>query len=244
MAQLQGTYDPNAHAPLADFTVLPKGQYNVAIKGDEWKECKGGHMLVVSFVVLDGPHAGVELSDNFTLAVAEQKNVDMAQRKLGMICRAVNYLQALNDTNVLHGKPLTVRTDVRFYEKQDGSQGSSTDIKKYEPYVGANMASGPDAVQPTPPAPAAQAPAIGGLSAPGGLRLPTATPAMAVAPQAPAAAAPVGMPAGFALPGQNTLGAPTPAVPAQGGFPGMPTQAPGAVAAPPPGAPMFRLPGQ
>lgn len=252
MAALGFSYDFSQLPEFEEYSTLPKGQWNVCIIDGEVKASGTTTRLQLKFRVLDGSHAGSEFTDNFTLMHDNEKAQTIGQQRLGAIQRAVNWLQALSDVAQIANKPFTVRTDIRFYPKNDGGVGSAVDVKKITPYVGANMATGADPVQPTPPAPEAPAPALGGLPSPGGLRLPTATPAMA-APQAPAVAAPVGMPAGMVLPGQNTLGTQPPVMTAPvqslgvaasvGMLPGMPAQAP-AMAAPPAGAPMFRLPGQ
>lgn len=252
MAALGFSYDFSHLPEFEEYSILPKGHWNVCIIDGEVKASGTTTRLQLKFRVLDGSHAGSEFTDNFTLMHDNEKAQAIGQQRLGAIQRAVNWLQALSDVAQIANKPFTVRTDLRWSLK-DGKQYTFVDVKKITPYVGTNMATGADAVQPTPPAPEAPAPALGGIPAPGGLRLPAATPAMA-APRAPAVAAPVGMPADMVLPGQNTLGTQPPAMAAPqapavaapvGMLPGMPAQAQApAMGAPPAGAPMFRLPGQ
>lgn len=249
MAALGFSYDFSHLPEFEEYSTLPKGQWNVCIIDGEVKASGTTTRLQLKFRVLDGSHAGSEFTDNFTLMHDNEKAQAIGQQRIGAIQRAVNWLQALSDVAQIANKPFTVRTDLRWSQK-DGKQYTFVDVKKITPYVGANMATGADPVQPPPPAPEAPAPALGGIPTPGGLRLPAATPAT-VAPQAPAMPAPVGMPAGMVLPGQNTLGTQPPvmAAPVQNmgmAAPvGMPAQAQApAMGAPPAGAPMFRLPGQ
>lgn len=151
MASLFG-FDANQVPEQMEFSALPAGQYVVIATASEMKPTRNGNgeYLQFTFEVLDGPCKGRKLWDRLNLKNQNQTAVDIAQRALGAICRAVGVPKP-NDSAELHNKPLLVTVDVELNDK-----GSQTNvIKKYESLGGA----APMAASMVPPPAAAAAPA-------------------------------------------------------------------------------------
>ena len=149
MASLQG-FDASQVPEQQSFDALPEGQYVVIATASEMKPTKNGQgqFLQFTFEVLDGPCKGRKLWARLNLVNANQTAVDIAQRELGAICRAIGILKP-NDSAELHNKPLMVTVAV---EKDDRNRESNV-IKKYESVNG-----GVPVAAPAPAAAAAPAP--------------------------------------------------------------------------------------
>lgn len=153
MASLQG-FDASQVPEQQEFSALPEGQYVVIATASEMKPTKSGTgaYLQFTFEVLDGPCKGRKLWARLNLQNPNQTAVDIAQRELGAICRAVGIIKP-NDSSELHNRPLMVTVGVEVDDKK--REGNI--IKKYEAVSGGAAA----APIPTsrPAAPAAAAPA-------------------------------------------------------------------------------------
>ena len=247
MAQLGFAFNPANFEPLSDYIAVPKGEWNAVIKNTEINTEKPDQpKLVLTFEIIEGACKGATLDLQLALWTPDDVSKKgggwgaISRRKLRSVTDAVGIHGEFADTAVLHGKPLTITTDLRFSLKNDnsGQYVSFPEIKKFSPFVGQGRAAGADAVQPQAPAAG-----VGGAAAP---TVPT-LPAFGAAPAAPgfsAPAAPAGlpafgapqapsaMPAGFQMPGQQTApAAPAMAVPPMGGF--APPVAPAPAFAPP-----------
>lgn len=176
MASLNG-FDASQVPEQMEFTALPEGQYVVIATASEMKPTKNGQgqFLQFTFEVLDGPQKGRKVWARLNLVNGNQTAVDIAQRELGAICRAVGIIKP-NDSAELHNRPLMVTVSV---EKDDRNRESNV-IKKYEAI---NVAGGMQ-----PPAAAAQP-----AAAPWGAQ-------QAAAAQPAAAAAPAGGAAPWSAP--------------------------------------------
>lgn len=161
MAQLTG-FDASQVPEQMEFSALPEGQYVVIATASEMKPTKDGRGQYLQFVfeVLDGPQKGRKVWARLNLTNQNQTAVDIAQRELGAICRAVGVIKP-NDSAELHNKPLLITVVV---EVDDRKREGNT-IKKYEA-INAGGA----------PAPAAPA---GGSAAPWGGQPAAAAPAAA-----------------------------------------------------------------
>lgn len=263
MANLGFNFNPSQFEPLGDFIAIPKGEWNAIVKETKIDtEKQDQPKLVVTFEIIEGSCKGGTVDVQLALwtpADPDKKGGgwgEISRRKLRSITDAVGIHGEFNDSAVLHGKPVTLTTDLRFAPKTDGTgYASFADIKKFSPFVGQGRAAGADPQQPTPPAAgvgggnAPTAPTLPGLGAMNlpqmgaPVQQPMAGFIAPVAPMAPPVAtqqAPVGMPAGFQMPGQQT--APVAPVgmqmPQMGGFapPAAPAGMP-AFQAPPMGGP-------
>lgn len=161
MALLGGTFDATQVQPDTPYEVLPAGDYNVIITESEMVDTRtGGQMLKLTLQVIDGQHQGRILFDRLNLVNANPKAVEIAQRTLSAICRAVGKLQ-VNDSAELHNLPLIASVKIR---PPEGQYGAQNDVKGYKPAAGQpphsqpiNMGAATQAS--APQAPAAPAPA-------------------------------------------------------------------------------------
>lgn len=159
-------FDASQVPEQQEFTAVPAGQYVAVATASGFKPTKNGQgqYLQFDFEVIDGEFKGRKLWARLNLQNKNASAVDIAQRELGAICRAVGVIKP-NDSAELHGKPILLTVDVEL----DDRNRQSNIIKKYEPAGG--------------PAPIAHQPAPVASTAP-----PVAQPAYAA--PAPAGAAP------------------------------------------------------
>lgn len=248
MANLGFNFNPSQFEPLGDFIAIPKGEWNAIVKETKIDtEKQDQPKLVVTFEIIEGSCKGGTvdvLLALWTPADPDKKGGgwgEISRRKLRSITDAVGIHVEFNDSDVLHGKPVTLTTDLRFASKTDGTgYASFADIKKFSPFVGQGRAAGADPQQPTPPAAgvgggnAPTAPTLPGL---GAMNLPQmgAPVQQPMAPPVATQQAPVGMPAGFQMPGQQTA----PVAPVGMQMPQMGSFAPPAA---PTGMPAFQAP--
>ena len=129
MANLAG-FDASQVPEQQEFSALPEGQYVVIATATEMKPTKSGtgQFLQFTFEVLDGPQKGRKLWARLNLVNPNQTAVDIAQRELGAICRAVNVIKP-SDSAELHNKPMLITVAVEI----DDRKRESNIIKKYEP---------------------------------------------------------------------------------------------------------------
>lgn len=128
MASLNG-FDASQVPEQQEFSALPEGKYVVIATASEMKPTKNGQgqFLQFTFEVLDGPMKGRKVWARLNLVNQNQTAVDIAQRELGAICRAVGIIKP-NDSAELHNRPLLVTVAVEIDErKREGNV-----IKKYE----------------------------------------------------------------------------------------------------------------
>jgi Protein of unknown function (DUF669) len=155
MANLMG-FDASQVPEQQEFSALPEGQYVVMATASEMKPTKAGtgEYLQITFEVLDGPQKGRKLWSRLNLRNPNKTAVEIAQRELAAICRAVGVLKP-SDSAELHNKPLMADVSVEV----DDRRRESNVIRKYEPAQAGSFA---------PPAasPFAAQPAQNGAAAP------------------------------------------------------------------------------
>lgn len=157
MANLAG-FDASTVPEQQDFSALPAGDYVVIATASEMKPTKNGlgQFLQFTFEVMDGPMKGRKLWARLNLKNPNQTAVDIAQRELGAICRAVGIIKPM-DSSELHNRPLGVSVDVEI----DDKNRQSNVIKKYAPVAAASaptFSAPPAAAAPQASAPTATPP--------------------------------------------------------------------------------------
>lgn len=164
MASFGQTFDASSVEPSSSYDVLPPGKYLGQIVASEMRATKDGHgqYLYLEVDILDGQYAGRKLFDRLNLVNANTDTVQIAQRTLSSICRAVGKMQVSNSEQ-LHLIPMTLDVRVR---PPKGLYGESNSIR-YLPRGGqaANaptFSTGP-ANPPARPAVAPAMPAANGL---------------------------------------------------------------------------------
>ncbi len=151
---LQG-FDASQVQEPQDYSAIPAGQYAVIATASEEKATKSGNgsYLQITFEVLDGPFKSRKLWSRLNLRNPNQTAVDIAQRELGAICRAVGVIKPTRSEE-LHNKPLMVEVDV---EASDTGKQNNV-IKKYLAATGAAPQVFAPAAPATTPAAAPAAP--------------------------------------------------------------------------------------
>ena len=106
--QLTG-FNANDHEPIGNFEPLPNGDYTAVITSTIEKQTKSGDgsYLELTFQILDGEHAGRNLWERLNIKNPNLNAVEIAHKRLGMICRAVGVLMP-NDSSELHNVPLMI----------------------------------------------------------------------------------------------------------------------------------------
>jgi hypothetical protein len=175
MAQLPVNFDATQVAPNQAFDPIPAGWYKAHITSTEMKPTakKDGSFLQVELTILDEKFPNRKVFDQLNLQNPNQTAVDIAYQTLSAICHAVGVFQ-VNDTQMLHGKPLEVRVGlqpasgdyearntVRGYRALEGAGAPSAGAPADAPAWATNPATPPaaaPAATPTPPAAAAPTP--------------------------------------------------------------------------------------
>ena len=106
--QLTG-FDARAHEPIRSFDPLPNGDYTAAITNTAEKSTRSGDgsYLELTFQILEGDFAGRNIWERLNLKNPNINAVEIAQKRLGMICRAVG-VYTPNDSSELQNIPLTI----------------------------------------------------------------------------------------------------------------------------------------
>ena len=127
MASLGQIFDASSVDPTSGYDVLPPAKYLAQIVNSEMRATKDGlgQYLFVEVDVIDGPYSGRKLFDRLNLINANADAVQIAQRTLSSICRAVGKLQVSNSEQ-LHLIPLIADVRVR---PAKGMYGESNSIR-------------------------------------------------------------------------------------------------------------------
>lgn len=111
--QLDG-FDANTVNPSESREPIPAGWYKVVITESEEKPTKAqtGSYLQMIMEVIDGEHAGRKVFERLNLNNPNPVAVEIAQRDLSSICRAVGVMTPRASQD-LHDKPLMAKIKVR-----------------------------------------------------------------------------------------------------------------------------------
>ena len=126
--------------PNAPRDPIPAGWYKAMITESIEKPTKAqtGSYLQLTLEVIDGDHAGRKLFERLNLNNPNQQAVEIAQRSLSGICRAVGVMTPRRSED-LHDKPLMVT--VKVTPPRDGYEAGN-EISGYEPVQQKQQASG------------------------------------------------------------------------------------------------------
>ena len=151
MAKLGG-FNPEQHEEVKSFEPIPKGTYVAMIVDSEMRQTRAadGEYLKLTFEIIDGTYSRRLIWTNLNLRNKNPKAVEIANRNLASICRAVHHMKPLEDSEELHNKAIKIKVDIR--EAQNGYDASN-EIKGYAPATDA-------------PPQVASAPANGGVTPP------------------------------------------------------------------------------
>lgn len=149
MASFGHTFDASSVEPSNGYDVLPPGKYLSQIVASEMRATKDGHgqYLYLEVDVLDGKYAGRKLFDRLNLVNSNPDAVQIAQRTLSSICRAVGKLQVSNSEQ-LHLIPLIADVRVRPPKGMYGESNSIRYLPRSDSAANATSFSSPSAPMP------------------------------------------------------------------------------------------------
>jgi hypothetical protein len=126
MASFGQTFDASSIDP-GGYEVYPPGKYLGHIVASEMRVTKDGtgQYLFLEIDFLDGPYAGRRITDRLNLINSNPDTVQISQRTLSSICRAVGKMQVSNSEQ-LHLVPMILDVRVR---PPKGLYGESNSIR-------------------------------------------------------------------------------------------------------------------
>ena len=150
-------FDANQHEDPQDFSPIPAGDYVAMAIDSEMKETKAGtgHYLQITWSIIDGEHKGRQLWSRLNLDNPSQEAVNIANKDLASLCRAVQVLEP-KDSAQLHSLPLLLGVKIK---KRSDTGEMTNEVAKYKPLGNRQPTVAPPASQPVAAAPQAAAPA-------------------------------------------------------------------------------------
>ena len=117
--------------PNAPRDPIPAGWYKAVIEATEEKPTKAqtGSYLQLTIQVIEGEHAGRKITDRLNLNNPNATAVEIAQRTLSSICRAVGVMTP-RDSADLMDKPMMVKVKVK---PASGDYSASNEVDDYAP---------------------------------------------------------------------------------------------------------------
>ena len=117
--------------PSAPREPVPAGWYKAVIAASEEKPTKAqtGSYLQMTVEIIEGEHAGRKVTERLNLNNPNATAVEIAQRTLSSICRAVGVMTPRSSDD-LHDKPMMVKVKVK---PGDANYSASNEIDDYAP---------------------------------------------------------------------------------------------------------------
>lgn len=142
-------FDASTVEPSASYEPIPAGWYKAVFTESEEKPTKAqtGSYLQLSAEIIEGEYQGRKLIERLNLNNPNSTAVEIAQRTLSSICRAIGVMTPRDSTD-LHDKPFMVKVAVK---PGDGSYGPSNEIKEYAATSGGGAAPAAAPAASTPP---------------------------------------------------------------------------------------------
>lgn len=130
-------FDSSQYEPMREREPVPAGTYRAQIIESELKPTKknDGRYLQLTWQIVDGPYKGQYMWDQLNLQNPNSQTVDIAQRQLTSICRAIGVTK-VGDSGQLHNKPALLTVTI----KQDAGYAPKNRITKYDVVDGATIA--------------------------------------------------------------------------------------------------------
>ena len=120
--------------PAATYEPLPADWYKAVITATEEKPTKAqtGSYLELNMEIIEGNYQGRRVFERLNLNNPKPVAVEIAQRSLSSICRAVGVNNPQNSEELMD-KPLMIKLAVK---PADGQYGPSNEVKGYEAVSG------------------------------------------------------------------------------------------------------------
>lgn len=147
MAKLPGSFNADDHGDMGSFDPIPAGEYTAEIIESEMKPTKAaleakeegdknwakiGQRLVLKFSIISGEFKGRTLLTGLNIINKNPQAVEISQKELATICRAVG-LPGCEDSEELHGKPMTIKVKVK---PESANYAASNEITNYKALEG------------------------------------------------------------------------------------------------------------
>lgn len=141
-------FDAEKQAPMDTFEAIPEGEYKAIITDSEMKPTKSGtgQYLQMTIEIVEGEYKNRKLWSRLNLINDNTTAVELAQKELSSICRAVGILRP-RDSAELHGKPIVIKVGT---EKRKDTGDITNRIKGYEPLGTTAVTTTTTAPAPTP----------------------------------------------------------------------------------------------
>ena len=123
-------FNAMAVEPQTSYEPMPADWYKCVITNTEEKPTKAqtGSYLQLDIEVIEGSFAGRKVFDRLNLNNPKPVAVEIAQRALSSICRAIDVPNPENSSELLD-KPLMVKVAVK---PADGQYSASNEVKGYD----------------------------------------------------------------------------------------------------------------
>lgn len=123
-------FNAMAIEPQTSYEPMPADWYKCVITNTEEKPTKkqNGSYLQLDIEVIEGEFAGRKVFDRLNLNNPNSAAVEIAQRTLSSICRAIDVPNPKNSSELLD-KPLMVKVAVK---PADGQYSASNEVKGYD----------------------------------------------------------------------------------------------------------------
>jgi len=164
-------FDSSQVAPSTGTAdALPAGWYNVMMDESDVKPTSKStpdnpqFMLACRFNILDGQYAGRKVFTRLNIRNSNPQAVEIAYKDLSAICHAVGMVGLVQDSTMLHGKPLKIKVKLRA---ATGEYEASNEISAYK-NINEQVGGAPAGVNPGMPAMGVTPPAQTGWQQPGG----------------------------------------------------------------------------
>lgn len=131
MAKLN--FNANEHDTMDVMDPVPPGWYNAIIDDSEIKPTRNGtgSYLMLRFSLMGGTYNNRKIFLNLNLWHANPQAQEIAQKQMSTICHAIGVMQ-VNDSQELHGKPLSIRVKINPATDQYDASNSITAFKSVE----------------------------------------------------------------------------------------------------------------
>ena len=131
MADLSGfNFNAEEIEPRTAYEPLPAGWYVAMITDSEMRETRtGGQVLQLRLDIVEGEFENRVIYDRLNLIHDNPQAVEIAQRTLSSICRAVGVMQP-QDSEDLHDVPMRIKVAIR---PASNGYEASNNVKAYEP---------------------------------------------------------------------------------------------------------------
>ena len=129
-------FDATQIEPNVPYEPIPAGKYKAVIVASESKPTKAmtGSYLQLEIEIIEGQFQGRKVFDRLNLDNPNSTAVEIAQRTLSAICRAVGVNMPRHSSD-LHNKPMLVNIAVK---PADGQYSASNEVKGYGPDGGSS----------------------------------------------------------------------------------------------------------